>query len=42
MRSLDAQGVLRRVRVPLPSGAELRKLLFDVDDLDQAIAAWKT
>ena len=41
VRDLDAAGVLRRVRVPLPSGAELRKLLFDRADLDRLIEAWK-
>jgi len=42
VRTLEANGTLRRVRVPLPDGGELRKLLFDVNDLDRAIAAWKT
>lgn len=41
MRDLDAAGVLRRVRVPLPNGGELRKLLFDRTDLDRLIEAWK-
>ena len=41
-RAFEAQGILRRVRIPLPNGGELRKLLFDVNDLDRAIAAWKT
>ncbi|MFQ5946914.1 MAG: helix-turn-helix domain-containing protein [Anaerolineae bacterium] len=41
VRDLDAAGVLRRVRVPLPNGAELRKLLFDRADLDRLIEAWK-
>src|SRR5215510_6678260 len=34
IRELEAGGILRRVRVPLPSGGELRKLLFDKIDLD--------
>jgi hypothetical protein len=38
---LSARGVLRRVRVPLPDGSELRKLLFDRDDVDRLIDAWK-
>ncbi len=41
VRDLDAAGVLRRIRVPLPNGGELRKLLFDRTDLDQLIEAWK-
>ena len=41
VRDLDSAGVLRRVRVPLPNGGELRKLLFDRTDLDRLIEAWK-
>jgi hypothetical protein len=41
VRDLEAAGVLRRVRVPLPNGTELRKLLFDVRDLDALIGQWK-
>jgi hypothetical protein len=41
VRGLDAAGVLKRVRVPLPNGGELRKVLFDREDLDRLIAAWK-
>ena len=41
VRDLEAAGVLPRVRVPLPGGGELRKLLFDKNDLDQLIGAWK-
>jgi hypothetical protein len=41
VRDLEAAGVLRRVRVPLPGGRELRKLLFDKADLDRLIEAWK-
>lgn len=41
VRDLDAVGVLRRVRVPLPNGGELRKLLFDRADLDRLIEVWK-
>jgi hypothetical protein len=40
-RELEWSGVLRRVRVPLPKGGELRKVLFDRADLDLFIAAWK-
>lgn len=38
---LTARNVLRRVRVPLPDGSELRKLLFDREDIDRLVAAWK-
>ena len=41
IRDLEAKGVLPRVRVPLPRGGELRKLLFDRADLDRLIGAWK-
>jgi hypothetical protein len=41
IRDLEAKGVLPRVRVPLPQGGELRKLLFDKTDLDRLIGAWK-
>jgi hypothetical protein len=41
VRDLEAAGVLARVRVPLPGGGELRKLLFDRTDLDRLIASWK-
>ena len=41
VRDLEAAGVLPRVRVPLPNGGELRKVLFDVEDLDRCIEAWK-
>ena len=41
VRDLDAAGVLKRVRVPLPNGGELRKVLFDREDLDALIARWK-
>lgn len=41
VRDLEAAGILARVRVPLPNRGELRKLLFDRDDLDQLIDVWK-
>jgi hypothetical protein len=46
VREWEALGVIRRVRVPLPvtekrRGGELRKLLFDRQDLDQLVEAWK-
>ena len=41
IRDLEAQGVLPRVRVPLPGGRELRKLLFDKADLDRLVGVWK-
>ena len=40
VRDLEAGGILHRVRVPLPNG-ELRKLLFDREDLDRLITGWK-
>ena len=41
VRDLEAGGVLARVRVPLPNGGELRKLLFARADLDRLIEGWK-
>jgi len=41
VRDLESAGVLSRVRVLLPRGGELRKLLFDREDLDAVIARWK-
>jgi hypothetical protein len=41
VRDLEAAGVLRRVRVPLTNGGELRKVLFDREDLDRLIVSWK-
>ena len=41
IRDLEAGGILPRVRVPLPSRGELRKLLFDREDLDRLIDGWK-
>jgi hypothetical protein len=41
VRDLEAAGILQRVRVPLPNGGELRKLLFDRADLDRLIERWK-
>jgi hypothetical protein len=41
IRSLEATGVLSRVRIPLSEGRELRKLLFDRRDPDRLIDAWK-
>lgn len=40
VRDLEAAGILSRVRIPLPNG-ELRKLLFDREDLDHLVALWK-
>lgn len=40
IRDLEGQGILRRVRVPVPNG-ELRKLLFDREDLDHLVTLWK-
>jgi hypothetical protein len=41
VRDLEAAGVVKRVRVPLPDGRDLRKLLFDKTDLDRLIELWK-
>jgi len=41
VRDLETAGTLKRVRVPLPDGGELRKLLFDRQDLDRLIETWK-
>ncbi len=41
VRELEWSGVLSRVRIPLGNGKELRKLLFDREDLDRLIDRWK-
>ncbi len=41
IRDLESAGVLPRVRLPLPNHKELRKILFDVQDLDRLIDTWK-
>lgn len=41
VRDLIAAGTLARVRIPLPNGGELRKVLLDRDDLDRLVAGWK-
>jgi hypothetical protein len=41
VRDLAWAGTLRRVRVPLANHGELRKLLFDRQDLDRLIEIWK-
>ncbi len=37
VRDLEAAGKLRRVRLPLGDGKDLRKLLFDKQDLDRLV-----
>jgi len=37
LRDLEAAGRLARVRLPLPEGRELRKVLFDREDLDRLV-----
>lgn len=37
LRDLEAAGVLRRVRLPLAGDREVRRLLFDVRDLDRLV-----
>lgn len=41
VRDLEHSGTLARVRIPLPKHGELRKLLFDRQDLDALIEVWK-
>jgi hypothetical protein len=41
VRDLEAGGHLQRVRLPLPGGKDLRKLLYDRADLDRLIEASK-
>jgi len=41
VRDLERAGVLKRVRVPLPGGCELRKRLFDRHDLNRLIETWR-
>ncbi len=41
IRDLEANGTLRRVNVPSGQGRDLRKLLFDRQDLDHLVEAWK-
>ena len=40
-RDLEAAGELRRVRIPVGPGRDLRKLLFDRQDLDHLLEVWK-
>jgi hypothetical protein len=42
VRDLEAAGHLPRVRLPLPGGKDLRKLLYDRADLDRLIETSKT
>jgi len=41
VRDLEFSGVLRRVNIPLGPRRELRKLLFDRQDLDRLVETWK-
>jgi hypothetical protein len=41
IRDLKANGTLRRVNVPSGKGRDLRKLLFDRQDLDHLVEGWK-
>jgi excisionase family DNA binding protein len=42
IRDLIANGTLTRVRVPLPNGGELRRVLLDREDLDRLVVTWKS
>lgn len=41
IRELSDNGILPRVRIPLPKAGELRKLLFDRQELDELVNRWK-
>lgn len=41
VRDLEAAGALRRVRLPLPSGREVRRVLYDRLDLDRLVEGLK-
>ncbi len=41
VRDLEFSGILQRVNVPLGPRRELRKLLFDRQDLDRLVETWK-
>lgn len=41
LRDLISSGTIRRVRIPLPNGGELRKVLLDREDLDALVSRWK-
>lgn len=41
LRDLLANGTISRVRVPLPGGGGLRKILVDRQDLERVIEVWK-
>jgi hypothetical protein len=41
IRDMIAAGTLLRVRLPLPGGGELRKILVDREDLARCIESWK-
>jgi len=38
---LDNAGHLRRCRIPLTNGAAVRRVLYDIRDLDGLIEVWK-
>ena len=41
VRGLEGAGTLRRICIPTEGGRDLRKLLFDRNDLDRLIEGWK-
>ncbi len=41
IRDLISSGTISRVRIPLPSHGELRRVLLDREDLDRLVGIWK-
>lgn len=41
VRDLEASGILQRVNIPVSAQKDLRKVLFDRQDLDRLVEAWK-
>ncbi len=43
VRDLEHAGVLPRIHIPMPRSHDgrMRKLLFDINDLDRLVAGWK-
>jgi hypothetical protein len=41
VRALEAKGIINRVRIPLPDHGEVKRVLFDRQELDALVEAWK-